>query len=229
VVAAVSVTSAANVYDAGGFEGFATADLDGQFGWVGSVGSGGYNPAIIELDEGSGKVLKLSTPIPRDPDGSGNYRRESIATVSFAEQVNAAYPVTLKFDIWLPDSFQNVYFNQGSGTNFAQTINAGKWIRVFGDGNRTDGGPFPTSQWVSVEMTWDYAANLRTSKVNGVALDTDLAYASAESFTQFNIRVVTDNRPGGPEALAYIDNFVVTPEPTSLLLLGLTGLLLRRR
>ncbi len=229
IVAAASVVSAANIYDAGGFEGFAVANLNGQFDWAGTVGSGGYDPAIVDLGSPAGKVLKLSTPIPRNPDGTGNFRRESIATVSFADQYNAAYPVTVKFDIWLPDTFQNVYFNQGASANFAQTINDGKWIRVFSGGAQTAGGTFPTSQWVSVEMTWDFAANLRTSKVNGVPLDTALTYSSANPFNKFNIRVVTDNRPGGPEALAYLDNFVVTPEPTSLLLLGLTSLLLRRR
>lgn len=216
------------------------------------VASGGNNAAVIADPTGAGRgqVIKLSAPIPRNDDGSGNFRRMSGAIFTWGtlggstDLANASYTqIRVKYDVYVVDGkFQNLYYgNSGRDTNFGQTINDGRWFR-FG-GTQTANGTVTAGRWWSVELVWDKAAGgSRAGKIMsgsdvynvsaaGLGLVSDPTGSDPVAFYRFNIRTVTDFRPAGPASEWYVDNFMVeaVPEPASMAVLGLGALALIRR
>jgi len=230
-------------------DSLATGALNGTQGASSITSTGGNAAEVIADPTGAGRnqVIKLSTPIPRDTNGTGNYRRMSGAVFTWdtlggpKDLVNATWKsITVKFDLYVgPNNFQNLYFgNSNRDTNFGQTVNDGGWL---GFGSNTANGTFKSGKWWSVTLDWDKVLGTRAgSFTDGVntynTAGTGLSFAADPStgsaaFYRFNIRTVTDNRPGGPGSLWYVDNVKVSavPEPASLSVLGLGALALIRR
>ncbi len=221
---AATVCGQVTVYDAGGFEGFMLGALHGQNGWSGIVdgtafggaGDPNGNPPEI-VDFAGNRVLQLSADIPRDPSGEGNYRRQSIAAYSFGADLAAAGwdSVTISFDVYaVPGNFQNFYWWAGTTSRFGQTYNDGQWIRGFHEGPVVPGGTHAAGEWHTVSLTWDFINGTRRAVVDGVDQGVIAGLDLAGGLSEFSIRMVTDNRPGGPAGLGYVDNFLVTAVPT---------------
>jgi hypothetical protein len=93
------------------------------------------------------------------------------------------------------------------------------------DDTGTMATPIVYDQWVEIRVDFDLDANTVDAYYNGVQIVTG-TWATA-SYPARNFENVDLYAPHN--GTVYYDDLSLTPEPTSLLLLGLGGLLLRRR
>lgn len=219
---------AQNLYDAGGFEGFALGDLPGQFGWVADNADGDdggtpvpYPPVQVVADPtgaGRGNVLEFN------PGGTfGGWQGAAVGYGPNTEPI-----VTVQWDQWRADTNDNVWL--------ADAIAFDGWWSIQWDTNASihtvgfsDGLALTTGVWQTIQYTFDFDADTVTLSVDGTTGPTVAGINRA-----FQDGFVFEYEPGafaGAGGPFLVDDFMVTqvPEPAAALLLAMGTALLRRR
>ena len=206
------------------FEGYSLGDSNGQGGWV---DFGGPRPANVvnSIANGGAQSLEFST----------NPGYGSDSTLDLAAPITSGQ-LTLSFDIYQPSSFDgrsNVYLSRGP--TLTGTFEEGLFF--LGEGaNFGDTGSPPTAlltdQWVAVLVDIDLDADTAVASYGGTEIFNGAWNNGGASPTQFQgINIWANN--GAAVDSFYIDNLVLeqVPEPSgiALLVLGASGLILRRR
>ncbi|MDM8008530.1 MAG: PEP-CTERM sorting domain-containing protein [Phycisphaerae bacterium] len=226
---------AVDLYNSNGFEptAFATGALAGQDGWTGGGGGGGIAPTVVTAPDPvlGQQAVRLEVP---DLQGASSSMDHAIPAINLTGQV-----VTVSFDIyrqqdpwlsnlwwWWFDAGEPTYglqWDAGVG-NPGQTLPHG-WNPGAGAAQTI------TGRYANVTMVWDFQQMKAFSWYDGAVVDNGIPITNIAALTGWTINLGHDEETGkGPEVV-WIDNFVITavPEPASLGLLALGGLLLVRR
>jgi hypothetical protein len=203
------------------FEGFdyANGGLGGNGGWNGST-AGALDVVNGELVITSGNAAPLVGSVNNiniEPDANG--------------KIYAGLKIYTEGDG--PNNLYSVYFNDPAGLNFArfQGRTSQAFARIGGYGTYI----WPPAQlnyneWNTLELEIDTVAQRSYFTVNGTLLGS-LSYVSDQPAIGSTLGSIRIDRMENAELgqTMKIDDVWATPEPASLLLLALGGLLLRRR
>lgn len=243
VILTSGVAHAAVLYDSGGFEGpeYPVGTLTDDNGWTAGIGT--PQPQIVDLDDGDHeKVLEIYRPLLSAVGNSNNRvsidpKRDGVLTLNFDYQTNTNFrSVTLAVS------------TESGGNYFNSTTTSLTWGRTPGEIEQYSGGwqtigTYALDTWQSIEISiYLSGANAGTFdfQVDGNAPTTGIPWRTAITLDD-DTRITdiwfqgtgTSEAQGGGLTSRYgrIDNLVVTwvPEPASLSLLGLGGLLCLRR
>jgi len=220
VLAAVSPLMAADLYNSGGFEGYSLGDLPGQDGWVDDTTSPDYGKVQVVNDptgSGMGQMIAL------DPPGTaggwlGAYRPVSPSTLPIVTIEWDQYRTGITDNLWVADA---IAFDGWWAMQWDQNFQASSYYFEFGV-------PVSANVWQHVKYTIDTALGTATVDIAGVG-----SFTSSQPDTVINgiDLELEPSESGGADGPMYIDNLSMSqlPEPASLMLLALGGLLLVRR
>ncbi len=248
----LGVAHAETLYDSQGFEDFTLGSLVGapQDGWEGFAFEQGGEPMIVDL--GGNQALKLE--VFAEP-ASDDFRQESRVLKTFAGGIDLTQytDITISYDLTLTaGNRHNLYFDFDSVPNKflgnAQIVQDNGYVQMVRQIGGSANGQNVAQSGTTAEMRWEF--DLVNGTVDSFFGDTQIDTNSpvslqalindqlaedpdgdADTFDVFSLGLVKDFRTAPWGDTMYVDNFVVTgiPEPASLTLLTLAGLLLRRR
>ena len=235
VLAAVPPLMAADLYNSGGFEAppFGLGVLAGQDGWTGGGGGGGAAPMVVTAPDPvlGQQAVRLEIP---DLQGAASVMDHAIPAINPAGQiVTVSFDIYRQNDAWLSNLWW-WWWDAGEPTYGLQwDAGVGNPGQTLPHGWNPGAGAAPTimGRYANVTMVWDFQQMKAFSSYDGVVVDNGIPIANIVALTGWTIQLGHDEATGtGPE-VAWIDNFVITavPEPASLMLLALGGLLLVRR
>jgi hypothetical protein len=220
VLAVVSPLMAADLYNSGGFEGYSLGDLPGQDGWVDDTTSPDYGKVQVVTDptgSGMGQMIAL------DPPGTaggwlGAARAAGPSTLPIVTIEWDQYRTGTTDNLWVADK---VAFDGWWAMQWDSNSQASSYFFEFGV-------PVSTNIWQHVRYTIDTVAGTAMVEITGVG-----SWSSAQPDKAID-GIVFELEPteaGGADGPMYIDNLSMSqlPEPASLMLLALGGLLLVRR
>ncbi len=237
-VAAMSLAgsaSAVTLYDSNGFESpaFTLGALPGQQTWTGGGAGGGAVPLVVTAPDpvlGS-QAVRLEVP---DAQGATSFMDHAIPAIGLAGQI-----VTVSFDIYREQNpwLSNLWWwwwDAGSPTYGLQwDAGTGSPGQTLPNGWNTGAGAAVTvmGRYANVKMVWDFQQSKAYSWYDGVLVDNGIPIADITALTGWTIQLGHDEATGSGPEVAWIDNFSMTvvPEPASLALLALGGLLVIRR
>ena len=227
--------SAVTLYDSNGFESptFTLGALPGQHGWTGGGGGGGVAPLVVTAPDPvlGQQAVRLEVP---DLQGATSVMDHAIPAINLAGQI-----VTVSFDIyrqqdpWLSNLWW-WWWDAGEPTYGLQwDAGVGNPGRTLPNGWNPGAGAAVTvlGRYANVTMVWDFQQSKAYSWYDGVLVDNGIPISNVTTLTGWTISLGHDEATGtGPE-VAWIDNFSITavPEPASLVLLALGGLMVIRR
>jgi len=207
-------------------------------GWLGWQTGGGIIPNVIPdpTGFGMGQVVEFFTNAQGD---------QSVMDILFYSPLKYGNTIVeIEFEIfrtelnvnnfwwWTPDAGDFTY-----GLEWDQSLA----VHPFGWSPGAGSTPASVGAWDHVALEWDYANQVVNSWVNGIAVDVNLPFGAnpPADVTGFTFNFAHDGGADPQQTLAYIDNFHVTvdhtsvPEPGVFAMLGagLVGLLgyLRRK
>lgn len=226
---------AMTLYDSNGFEspGITLGPLAGQDGWTGGGGGGGIAPTVVTAPDPvlGQQAVRLEVG---DTQGDASSMDHAINLPSIANQI-----VTVSYDIyrtgdnwasnlwwWWWDAGEPTYglqWDAGVG-NPGQTLPHG-W------NPGAASAPTITGRYANVTMVWDFQQMKAFSWYDGAVVDSGIPITNITALTGWTIQLGHDEATGSGPEVVWIDNFVITavPEPATLGLLALGGLLLVRR
>ncbi len=231
VLLAAGPVLAVTLYDSNGFEapGIVLGPLAGQDGWTSGGGGGGADPVVVSAPHPvlGQQAVKLEVP---DIQGATSSMDHAIPAINLAGQI-----VTVSYDIYrpagqyAPENLWWWWWDAGEPTYGLQWDLGGTLPHGWNPG----AGSTPTvfDRYANVTMVWDFQESKAYSWYDGVLVDDGIPIANITTLTGWTIYLGHDAATGTGASIAYIDNFVITavPEPASLGLLALGGLLLMRR
>jgi hypothetical protein len=244
ITALVGSAAADMWYDSGGFEPqkFTPGALNGQDGWIGSAGGGGFEPMVVTkatdwtIDE---QAVRLEVP---DAEGAFSQMEIPVADIIAAgwKDVTVSFEIRRSCDsTW----YQNLWwwwYDAGTPTYGLQ----------WDEGGNYPGGTYPfgwnegagrketvTGRYAKLEMEWNFNDLTTSSWYDGVLVDDAIPMpGDITSLTGWVIQLGHDAATGTGSDKAWIDNFYieVVPEPAAVaplagFVLGLAGLLLRKK
>lgn len=203
------------------FDGYPNGqDLHGVGGWLGWDGDAGAT-AFVTADQSSSAPHSLAITGPSDlvqeysTDGTGVY--------------------FMSTDTYLPSGSSGTQwfimlnrYSVGGGKNWSTQT---QFNNTTGLVHEADGGigdsvdvPIVYDEWVPLVMEINLDANTVSLSYNGTPLYTDQDWMQSG-----DLDIGAVDLFGNGASVMYYDNMVLTPEPTSLVLLALGGVMLLRR
>jgi len=238
MLVAANSGSAYVLYDSNGFESptFVPGSLDGQDGWVAGTGiQGGMMPTVVTAPDPvvGEQAVRLEVPDTLD---SASTIMHGFPAFSVSQRV-----LTVRFDIYRQEEsgaasaiwFLSEYFQPYFGMQ-ADQDGAGNVTLPFGFGWRPEAGSAPTvmGRYANVTLVWDFGVMKAFSWYDGGLVDDGFPIRTNTNYQQaWYLDLYQDGPTGrGPEAV-WIDNFSIelVPEPATLALMGLGGLILVSR
>ena len=209
VCAAATLGQAGDLYNAGGFEGYALGNLPGQDGWVDDTTTPAYGMVQVVNDPtglGRGKVIAL------DPPGMGGgwlgaWRPAGPSTLPVVLIEWDQYRSGLSDNFWVADSVQ---FNGWWAIQWDVVTQASAYYYNFG-------APLSAYVWQHVRYTINTALGTAKVEVAGVG---SAPVAQPDTAINGIDLEVEPTELGGPDGPLYLDNLWLTEaaaEPSVLL------------
>lgn len=238
LVLVLAVSAYAGGYNSCGFEPpyFTVGPLNGQDGWSGSAGGGGFEPVVQTTVVEGRQAVKMEVP---DVQGAWSSMDIAIPTVT----VTGNEIVTVSYDIFHPlnqeGKIQNLWWwwwDSGEPTYGLQWDQGSTYPHGWNPGSSS--APNVYGQWTNVTMVWDFTQMKAYSWYNGTLVDNGIPITNISQLTGWSIYLAHDAATGTGGDVAYIDCFCISvqniPEPGSMLalgsgFLGLIGFAIRRR
>ena len=231
-LAAVASVAVGGGYDSQGFEPatFTPGLLNGQDGWDAYIdaNSFGMDPLVVTAPD---PVLDTQSVRLEVPDLQGAVSGMSHA-VDLTSVVSAGGTVTVSYDIYRQEgTLQNIwwYWFDAGTPSYGLQWDQGPATCPHGWNPGAGSAPTVQGRWANVTMTWDFGAGLAYSWYDGALVDDGIECSGFSTLTGWAIELSHDAADGSGADVAWIDNFYITPEPTSAILLALGALILRRR
>lgn len=221
LLATLTSAQAADLYNSGGFEGYAVGDLPGQDGWVeDTTDPAAYGMVQVVSDPlgpNTGKMIML------DPPGTaggwlGAFRPVGPATLPIVTIEWDQYRTGLTDNLWYADVME---FDGWWAMQWDANSQASSYFFEFGV-------PLTANTWQHVKYTLDYTNQTATVEIAGVG-------SKSSAMPNVPVRGIAfelePTESGGADGPTYIDNLLITqtPEPATLALLSLVGLAATRR
>lgn len=236
-VMTVATVALAAPYNSQGFEAptFATGPLNGQDGWVAGLDGSGMEPVVVTAPDPvmGDQSVRLEVP---DVQGSNSWMEHAADLTS---AIGAGEKVVISFDIYRSlnseGKLQNMWFwlwDAGTPT-YGLQWDAGPSTLPYGWNPNAGSVPTVVDRWANLTLEYDFGTMTCSSWYDGALVDNQIAINPngddpITSITGFTIVLGHDAGDGTGGDVAFIDNFSMTPEPASLLLVAL-GALIRRR
>jgi len=243
LIVCVAVLSTAGVvvaspYDSQGFEPptFMPGLLNGQDGWNAGADAPGMDPLVVTAPDPvyGEQAVRLEVP---DTQGATSWMEHAADLTSV---IGSGGTVVISFDVyrqlntegsvqnlwwWLWDAGTPTYglqWDQGPSTlPYGWNPNAGSAATILG-------------RYANVTMEYDFGTMTCSSWYDGALVDDHIPINPngddpITTITGFTIYLAHEAADGTGGDVAWIDNFSMTPEPTSILLLAVGALAFRRR
>ncbi len=236
VLGLVGSTAVEAAYDSNGFEGptFVLGPLAGQDGWTASAANGGVAPMVVTAPDPviGQQAVRLEVP---DVQGANSIMDHAIPAINNV----AGWIVTVSYDIYrdapAPGKLaQNLWWwwwDTGEPTYGLQWDQAGGLTLPHGWNPGAGSTATVYGRYANVKMVWDFQQMKAYSWYDGAVVDNGIPITNVTKLTGWSIYLSHDAGDGTGGSVVWIDNFSITaiPEPVSLTLLGLGGLLAVRR